>query len=586
MASSVEEIKARLSIVDVIGSYLKLEKAGSSYKAICPFHHEKTPSFNVSPSRQAYYCFGCNRGGDMFTFVEEIEGVDFLEALKILADRAGVTLAREEREGRGERARLLALMEDAIAEYERNLAMYSGPVKYLQDRGLTNETIARWRIGYAPPTEALGWRSLYTHLRKKGYTDQEIERAGFAKKSERGRTAGQYYDRFRGRIIFPIRDASGRIVAVTGRIYGPAKETEGKYINSPESPLYDKSSVLFGYDMAKTAIRKQNFAIVVEGQMDLILAHQAGSENAVAVSGTALTEKHLGLLKRLTDNVVFAFDADRAGVAATARAYRLALAAGLNVRVAILPDAKDPADLILQSPNAWQQCLAESTHIIEYMLYTIFARGLSPAELRKAVEEEVLPLVMAIPSKIEEAHYIREIARKLQVPEEAVIEEVKRRARAEVPAAPAFAAPGSAETTKSQVLRTPRAGIEEHILSILYWQEGLSSPAINVAQVRDRYLDIFTRYKFTPRFVVPEEAITLSMKAEYLHDARDDIGATAEELLLRLEREVLKERQAELWREVAEAERKGAADEAREHLKNYQELTPRLIEIEGKLGRL
>lgn len=585
MASSVEEIKARLSIIDVIGSYIKLEKAGSSYKAVCPFHHEKTPSFNVSPSRQAYYCFGCNRGGDMFTFVEEIEGVDFLEALKLLAERAGVTLEREEREGKGERARLLALMEDAIMFYERNLAEHAGPIEYLRDRGLSGETIAHWRIGYVPPPETVGWRSLYTFLRGRGYTDEEIEKSGFAKKSEKERTAGQYYDRFRGRIMFPIRDASGRTVAVTGRIYGPAKETEGKYVNSPEGPLYDKSSILFGYDMAKTAIRKQNFAVVVEGQMDCIMAHQAGGENTVAVSGTALTERHLGLIKRLTDNVVFAFDADQAGVSATARAYRLALAAGLNVRVAAIPDAKDPADLILQNPGAWEKCLADSTHIIDYMLRDIFARELAPAALRKATEEEVLPLVMAIPSKIEEAHYIREISRKLQVPEEAVIEEVRRRARAESIASPAVHTP--VFTPESRVpLRTPRAEIEEHVLSIIYWQEGLAEPAIDVAATRSRYLDVFTRYELAPRELLPEEAMKLSLKAEHLHGAGNGIELASEELLLRLEREVLKERQASLWRRVAEAEARGAVDEAREYLLKYQELTPRLIELEGKMHRV
>lgn len=582
MASSVEEIKARLSIVDVIGSYIKLEKAGSSFKAICPFHHEKTPSFNVSPSRQAYYCFGCNRGGDMFTFVEEIEGVDFLEALKILAERAGVTLQREEREGKGERTRLLSLMEDAVTYYERNLAEHSGPIEYLRDRGLTDETIAAWRIGYVPPPEVVGWRPLYSYLRGKGYTDEEIEKCGLAKQSQKEGTRGQYYDRFRGRIMFPIRDASGRTVAFTGRIYGSAKETEGKYVNSPEGPLYDKSSVLFGYDMAKTAIRKQNFAVIVEGQMDCIMAHQAGSENTVAVSGTALTEKHLGLIKRLTDNVVFAFDADQAGVSATARAYRLSLATGLNVRVAVIPDAKDPADLILRDSPAWEKCLAESRHIVDYMLQMISLRELGSAERRKAIEEEVLPLVMAIPSKIEEAHYIREISRVLEVPEDAVIEEVNRRVRVEAMAQP-VADPESTPLAPQAPLRTPRSEIEEHVLSVIYWQEGLPNPAIDVAAARSRYLEIFSRYELTPREFLPEEMVKLSLKAEHLHGSGDGIESATEELLLRLEREVLKERQGVLWRRVAEAERKGDVEGAREYLKKYQELTPRLIELEGKM---
>jgi DNA primase len=325
MSTPVEQIKARLSIVDVVGSYIKLDKAGSSFKALCPFHNEKSPSFNVSPSRDAYYCFGCNRGGDIFSFVEEIEGIEFVDALKLLADRAGVTLTHDIKENKSEREHLASLMEEATLFYERQLLQNTAVKAYLVDRGLTEETVRSFRIGFAP----LEWRAVYDHLRSKHFSDAEIEKAGLVKPTE----GKEPYDRFRGRVMFPIFDANGRVVAFSGRVFGEQKNKDGsdvaKYINSPETPLYDKSSIMFGYDRAKRAIRTQNFTILVEGQMDLIMSHQAGTENTVAVSGTALTEKHLTLLKRLSDNLVFAFDADEAGLRATARAFRLALALGM-----------------------------------------------------------------------------------------------------------------------------------------------------------------------------------------------------------------------------------------------------------------
>ncbi len=588
MASSVEEIKARLSITDVVGSYIKLEKAGGSFKALCPFHHEKTPSFNVSPSRQAYYCFGCNRGGDVFTFVEEIEGVDFLEALKMLADRAGVTLERYEREDKNEKARLIDLMEQAVRFYESGMAEHAGPREYLKDRGLEEGTIAAWHIGYVPPPEIAGWRSIYTHLKGEGYGDQEIEKAGFIKKAEpKPGTKGEakFYDRFRGRIMFPIRDQSGRTVAFTGRVYGAAKDSEAKYVNSPETELYSKSQVLFGYDMAKSAIRKQNFVVMVEGQMDCIMAHQAGSENVVAVSGTALTEKHLELVKRLTPNIVFAFDADQAGIAATTRAYQMALSMGLNVRVAEIPDAKDPADLILHDPALWGRSLTESRHIIDYLLSVIAAKGLDQLQFRKEVDEKVIPLVISIPSKIEEAHFVQEISRKLDLNEEAVWEEVRRKERAEafVPRQPVAASERG--ENKNGELQTPKTLAEEHILSIIYWQEALDEPTIDVGHTRTRYFEILTRHALVPRELSKEEALKLSVKAEHTHEQGSTLVQTIDELLARLEKEVIKERQAELWKKLSGAEAKGEKEEAKKYLRDYQALTPRLLELERRLGQ-
>ncbi len=283
MNSPVQQIKERLSIEEVVSSYIKLDRAGANLKARCPFHNEKTPSFFVSPDRGSYYCFGCGAKGDIFTFIEEFEGLDFKGALKILAERAGVPLVQYNKEKEGEKERLYKAMEEATKFFEKNLVENQEALKYLRERGLENKTIRDFRIGFVKND----WRELYSHLQMIGFTDIEIEKAGLAKKTEKG-----MYDRFRGRIMFPISDSSGRIIAFSGRIL----EDDGKsakYLNSPETPIFNKSSVLFGIDKAKDSIRKNNFSILVEGQMDLILSHQAGFKNTVASSGTAMTDSIL-----------------------------------------------------------------------------------------------------------------------------------------------------------------------------------------------------------------------------------------------------------------------------------------------------
>ncbi len=586
MATPVEQIKSRLTIIDVVGSYIKLDKAGSSYKAICPFHQEKSPSFNVSPSRDAFYCFGCNRGGDIFTFVGEIEGVEFVDALKILAARAGVELKHEAPEQKTERDHLYGIMEEVTLFYEKYAKSNSAVGEYLHGRGLTDETIKKFRIGYAPNE----WRLASDHLRQKGFTDQEIEKAGLTKPTE-GKSP---YDRFRGRVMFPIFDTNGRVVAFSGRVFGHQTNQDGtdvaKYINSPETPLYDKGAILFGYDRAKKAIREQNFSILVEGQMDLIMAHQAGTENSVAVSGTALTERHLTLLKRLSDNVVFAFDADEAGLKATARAFHLALAAGMNVRVASIPDSKDPADYIKSHPSEWSVVIASSQHIINFYLEALAKRVSdtnNAAHFRKEVETHVLPLVMAVRSKIEQATLIIEIARKLGIPETAVWSEVKRLESTEQ-----FleGQKGHTESPKETPLsgrgvtppKSRRQVAEEEIIGILTWQEGHGEPAIQVIEVRQAYHERMKLHEMVPHAPDENEQKALAMKAEYQYEHGPTLIRSIDELLDTLEEEVLREKQAELWKKLSGAELRNEKEEAKSFLQEYQSITPRIIALEDR----
>ncbi|OHA84973.1 MAG: DNA primase, partial [Candidatus Yonathbacteria bacterium RIFOXYC2_FULL_47_9] len=427
MSSVIEEIKSRLNIVDIAGGYLKLEKAGGNFKACCPFHSERSPSFFISPARQTYHCFGCNRGGDLISFVEEIEGLDFSGALKVLADRAGIELTREKagsKETRDEREALHRALDLATKFYEAVLPKFPDAVTYLHDRGLTDETIKNFRVGFAPDE----WRSLGDFLAKKGISEEVMEQAGLIVRSPKG-----FYDRFRGRVMFPIADSSGRIIAFSGRIL---KEGEGKtlgasasakYVNSPETEVFHKSRALFGFYQAKDAMRRADACVLVEGQMDLILSHQAGVTNAVASSGTALTAEHLTLIKRFTNNIVLAFDADDAGLSAAHRAIGLALSQDMTVRIAKLPRGLDPADMALKDPAAWQTAVREAKQVIDFYLELLPELYTDKDTLRAKVSEVVVPFIAEQKSAIDKGYYVGQVAKLLHIKEDPVWEEVKKR---------------------------------------------------------------------------------------------------------------------------------------------------------------
>src|SRR3989344_6178626 len=327
MSSPVELIKERLSITEVIGAYLGLEKAGSNLKAKCPFHNEKTPSFFVSPTRGSYYCFGCGAKGDIFSFVQAFEGLDFMGALKTLASRAGVELIPENPRVRTERERLLSLLDTAVLFFQKSLGENEQARAYLSKRGISDETIQSWRVGFAPDS----WHACSEFCLQKGFTADEIARAGLSK-TEKGKT----YDRFRSRVMFPIFDSAGRAVAFSGRILGKESEQIPKYLNSPETSVFSKSRVLYGFDRAKNEIRRKDFTMLVEGQMDLLMCYQAGFKNTVASSGTAFTREQLEMLKRLSKRVLMVYDADKAGIQASLRSASLALSSGMEVKVAAL----------------------------------------------------------------------------------------------------------------------------------------------------------------------------------------------------------------------------------------------------------
>ncbi len=423
MASPVEQIKDKLSIAEVIGSYIKLEKAGANFKARCPFHNEKTPSFFVSPERNTFYCFGCGAKGDIFSFVEQFEGLDFVGALRVLAERAGVELRRRdigpEARERSERERLFLIHEYATLFFQRQLADRADVRNYLHQRGLSDTTITAWRLGYAPAT----WQTLSTYLQEKKFSNREIEAAGFAKKSDKG---NGLYDRFRGRILFPIADAAGRIIAFSGRQF-EKDGTEAKYLNSPETLLFQKSHVLYGWHMARLAMRQKNEAILVEGQMDLLACHQAGLVNTVATSGTALTTEHIALIRRLAHKLIICYDADAAGASAAARGFSLALAAGLDVAIATLPDGTDPADLAATDPEKLVTFITNARHIIDVELERIISRT-SGRDRDRAIERDIVPYIAMVDSQIERSRFITTVAHLTGLREELLWDVVKKAA--------------------------------------------------------------------------------------------------------------------------------------------------------------
>ncbi|MEK7531715.1 MAG: DNA primase, partial [Patescibacteria group bacterium] len=420
---NVENIKARLSITDVVSSYMKLEKAGMNYKAKCPFHNEKTPSFIVSPARGSFYCFGCGAKGDIFTFVERFEGVDFLGALKVLADRAGVTLEREDvhsREKKDEKEKLFSILERATAIFEKNLSSTPSVGAYLESRGISTKTISLFQIGYALPE----WRNLSDQLLSENFSLETIESSGVAKRVQDG--AERLYDRFRGRVMFPLFDASGRAIGFSGRLFPPdearGKEMvgEAKYINSPETPLFHKSKFLYGLHFAKEGIRRLGFSMLVEGQMDLLHAHQAGYRNTVALSGTALSEEQVSLLKRFSEKLLLALDGDSAGQASAHKSAEISLSKGMEVKILSLLSGKDPADMLMENAEGFKECIRDAKHPVEFFLES--AISLIPDERKRKKEglRLVLPLLFAIQSPSDRAHFEGVVSKRLAISEEAL----------------------------------------------------------------------------------------------------------------------------------------------------------------------
>ena len=422
--SQIEEIKNKLNVVDVVGSYIKLTKTGINYRGPCPFHSEKKPSFFVSPNRQMWKCFGCGKVGDIYEFVKEIEGVEFGDALRILAAKAGVELKRENPKLRTERQRLYEICDLACSFFEKQLdasVVGKEAKEYLLKRGISEESIKKWRLGYSPDT----WQSLSDFLVGKGYQRQEIIKAGLAIEKDGNRSDS--YDRFRGRIAFPIFDLNSQVVGFGARVFKTANEKEtAKYINTPQTFVYNKSAILYGLNFAKLPVKKENNCVITEGYTDAIMAHQAGFINTVAASGTALTSQHLEILKRYAENLILAFDMDLAGDTATKRGINLAEAQGFNIKIVdSYSGAKDPAEIILENPKNWSDLIEKARTIMDYYFDSAFEKfDENIPEGKKQIGRMILPAIKRIQNRIEQSHWIQKLSEKLGVKEDAVLQEL------------------------------------------------------------------------------------------------------------------------------------------------------------------
>ena len=477
MRGDVDTIKERLDIVEVVSGYAKLEKAGASFKACCPFHNEKTPSFFVSPVRQSYYCFGCGAKGDIFSFVEAVEGLDFRGALKVLAERAGVEIEYQRGESKTEKDKVLNVLEEATMFFEKQLSGCESALQYLASRGIMAESIKSWRIGYAPAE----WRLLHNHLQTLGYDADTMLKAGLIKTSDTSAGHGPY-DVFRDRIIFPLADQNGRIIAFSGRAL--AKESIPKYLNSPDTILFTKSEVLYGLDKAKAEIRKKNYAVLVEGQMYLVLSHQAGVPNSVASSGTAFTHAHLERLRHLSTRIILAFDGDVAGEKASEKASELALSLGFEVKVADLPEGLDPAEMVAKDPKDWKEILRQAPPAVEFFFNRIEAKEKDPRKLGKQIEQRILPMLKLIKSSIEQSHFVSMLAKRTGIKEEILWEDLRKvkTTGAGGGVVNSRALPGPAGLRRDENLSAPppasrQEQIEERLTEIKLWQKELSKTA-------------------------------------------------------------------------------------------------------------
>src|SRR5258706_5239756 len=425
-----EQIRAASDIVDVIGSYLPLKRTGANFVALCPFHKEKTPSFNVNPHKQIFHCFGCHKGGDVFTFVKEYESIDFPEAVRRLADRAKIPLEYEksggEQQSRHLKESLLQIHEQITQRWQNALASEaSGQIArdYLARRGVTAEAIKLFRLGSAPEA----WDDTVNFAKSKGHPLELVEKAGLILRKE---GSDNYYDRFRGRLMFPICDEQGRVIGFSGRILSGDEKT-AKYVNSPETPIFTKSKVFFGLDKSKRALLEAECAIVCEGQLDLIACFMAGVQNVVAPQGTAFTADHARILKRYVEEVVLCFDSDEAGQNAAVRALDHLLASGLAVRVAVVPAPHDPDSFIKASGGAaFQELIAKAEGFFDYYLNRLCATNdLTTDKGRLAVLHDMAAAVHKTGNVVLVDKYAQKTALRLGVSPEAVRAEFKKAAR-------------------------------------------------------------------------------------------------------------------------------------------------------------
>ncbi|MBI1952357.1 DNA primase [Candidatus Saccharibacteria bacterium] len=535
---AVAEIKARLNIEDVVGEYVQLKRSGRNFKGISPWTNERTPSFIVSPEKQIWHDFSSGKGGDMFSFVMEMEGLDFRGTLEHLARKAGVDLEQfggNQNRGRSrQKARVIEALELAARFYQKQLSVNKQPLEYLiKRRHFNKQTLLTWQLGYAPNT---GF-ALIDFLTKHGFTTDETKLAGVSTQR-----SGRPSDMFRGRIMIPLHDARGSVIGFTARLLIDDKNAP-KYINTPQSPAYDKSRHVFGLHLAKEAIRKTGYVVVVEGNLDVIPSHQAGIINVVATAGTAITEQHLRELKRFTGDVRLCFDADQAGIAATERAIPLAQKTGVSLSI-ITIDAKDPDELIQKDAKAWQKAIEQAKYAPDWLVeHYKKALDLSSAQGKRAFTDALLATIRRLGDSVEQEHYLKLVAKTADTSIEAVRSKLAAGGAAAAVLPRKKPAPGIAQLDKSVI---EQQKLQDHFLAMVLMQP----------KIRDLLEEMKPEYfsEGPPRIVLeflqknpdfkgqPQTAAQLHSVVEYVKI----IGLQFEELYQDLPLDDLKEQAARL----------------------------------------
>jgi DNA primase len=560
--SPVELIKEKIDIVDFISSYINLSRAGKNWKGLCPFHKEKTPSFMVSPERQTWHCFGCNLGGDIFTFLMKYENLEFGEALRVLAEKAGVELKKVSPQEYKYIGLLYELNELAkkffISELENNKKAF----EYILSRGLKPETISEFEIGFAPDLND----GLSIHLINSGYSPDDIIRAGLAIKNEKGRV----FDRFRGRIMFPIHNHLGKVVGFTGRILPEfEKEDVGKYINSPETPIFKKSKILYGFWKSKNFIREKNSAFLVEGQMDFLASWQAGIKNTVASSGTALTEDHLSALRKLTDKLIITFDNDKAGQEAGEKAIDMALKFDFDVKIVIFQDFKDPAEVALAGEKNLLNAIEKAMPAPEFYFQKYLKQEKSNWSKDKLKNiQAVLQKLLNIESPVERNFWIKKLSEITSIDEKVLIEEAQKLIK-KVKIVSRVDSKENNNQIYSKKFNRWELLSQEFIIALL-GKESLNPEIEEKKYLEPNYQKIFELLsKGVKKSEDPslDEIINLIMLK-----SGDYLILNLEEIKKELKKEYLKEKKIELTKKIREAEKQNNEDAIKKYLAELNDL--------------
>jgi DNA primase len=615
MLSPSEEIKNKLDIVEVIGQYLKLQKVGANYKALCPFHKEKTPSFLVSPTRQIWHCFGCNLGGDIFTFVMKIENIEFKEALEMLAKKAGIKLSYESPQARSQKQRLIDINKEAASFFEKNLYQNKEVVEYLHQRGLKDETIKEFCLGWALDD----WQALSSFLIKKGFKPEEIVAAGLAiskkepiainNKSQKVNYEIQekdIYDRFRARIMFPIDNSSQQIVGFTGRVFQGKQllktikdiERIGKYVNTPQTLIFDKSTILYGLSRSKPYLRSQEETLLVEGQMDFLAAWQEGIKNTIATSGTALTPYQLKILKRYNSTLILGFDMDEAGERAAERTIELALAKEFNIKILRLEEGKDLADYLLSKEKKEKSKLINQ---IEPIMDFYFERAQkigdqNSIEGKKLIASYFLPKIKKLTNALDRSFWLNKLSRFLNISEQALEDELNKLSK-EGLSTEILDKDESLYQFPTTQLQPRIEGIAERIISFLIKSPALKKEALDYEEYFPQsYQEIFKIIKniSSPEELsgenlrklslsenVVEKINQLALRADYETEIVEKFQVSLEEELLKelkeLKRESIKNKLMEIEKEIQIAEKENDKKLLEELMRKFSQLSKQLL---------